>query len=111
MQLSTLASFLIIASSATAQFFAAAAATPPAAETRKLNVTASATFVPEQAGPKPRLINGIPTKLNVRIVNLEPAPIIIELIGGALLNLKTGEIVKNLTSLKLGIELATDLVV
>jgi hypothetical protein len=75
-----------------------AATTPsPSPEARDYNIKSHVTF-PDNAPQK--LVNGVPTRMHVHVLNNEEGPVIVEFIGASLYDPATQKIVKNFTSAK-----------
>lgn len=106
-----LSSALVLLSALVAPISAQLFQTDPNAGTRNMNITVDVTFPDETAagagsptGPV-IIVNGIPKKVNVAIVNHEEGTIGIQFLGGSLLDPVTLASVKNLTQQALGVEL------
>lgn len=100
---------LLIAAATSAQFFGSSNNVIPDGKPKNLNVTTSVKFVnddSQQLGV--RLVNGVPTKVNVHIHNFEEKPIIVRYVGGSLIDPVKGVAVKNFTSLKVGATVGRD---
>lgn len=84
---------------------------PPAAAPEKvvkaLNVSLGVQFVDAVPEFGIKAINGIPTRLNLHIVNNEPEDIRVQLIQGSLKTPKGVEL-RNLTASKVGVKLGKD---
>jgi hypothetical protein len=90
---------------------AADVASEPAAAPEKvvkaLNVSLGVQFVDAVPEFGIKAINGVPTKLNLHIVNNEPEDIRVQLIQGSLKTPKGVEL-RNLTASKVGVKLGKD---
>ncbi|KAF8421025.1 hypothetical protein EV426DRAFT_633875 [Tirmania nivea] len=82
----------------------------PNATSRNMNITVDVTFPDDAPAEASRnapvvIVNGIPKKVNVAIVNYEEVTIGIQFLGGSLWNLESNSNIRNLTQQVLEVEL------
>lgn len=82
--------------------------TPDLEKARQLNVTVGVDFVDAVPELGIKAVNGVPTKVNIRLINYEEGNVRVELIGGSLWSAEKGVALKNLTALKVGMNVGKD---
>lgn len=100
--ISTLLPLLTLGLASAAEVFGGNTVTPDPEKARQLNVTVGVNFIDAVPELGIKAVNGVPTKINLRVNNFEEGNIGVEFVGGSLWSAEKGVAIKNLTSLKIG---------
>ncbi|KAL7274059.1 Increased recombination centers protein 22 [Rhizina undulata] len=107
MQLKTLLSSLLFCAVASAEVFGENTVKPDEELARTLNVTVDVDFA--DASPLGvKVVNGVPTKVNIALTNYEEGSVSVQFVGGSLWDVKENRPIKNLTSAVVGLEVPTE---
>lgn len=103
-----LLTLLTLGLASAAEVFVGNTATPDPEKTRQLNVTVGVDFVDAVPEFGIKAVNGVPTKINLHVVNFEAGDVTIQSIRGSLWSIEKGIAVKNFTSLKVRTTIGKD---
>lgn len=98
--LSTLLPLLALGLASAAEVLVGNTATPDPEKARQPNMTVGVDFIDAVPEFGIKAVNGVPTRINLHVVNFEEGNIGIQSIRGSLWSIEKGIAIKNLTSLK-----------
>lgn len=106
--LATLLPLLTLGLASAAEVFVGNTATPDPEKARQLNVTVGVDFVDAVPEFGIKAVNGVPTRINLHVVNFEDGDVRVQSVRGSLWSIEKGIAVKNFTSQKVGTAVAKD---